>query len=186
MVEFHSLWQLLPGDDDRQSARALRHVLARRSDQDGQPREPQALRRGLARADLRVGDARHALGVSRSPRNGRGRSHDAGYRLVRRPFGGAQDRRHGGGLAPAGGAARLHRTGRALRLHASFAECARTPSFRRACAPIIGPGIATSSRRCRRSRTATSRCRQAPGSGLELVPDIDKKFTATIRVSALE
>ena len=38
MVEFHSLWQLLPAMHDRQGARALRHVLARGSDQDGQPR----------------------------------------------------------------------------------------------------------------------------------------------------
>ena len=38
MVEFHSLWQLLPAMQDRQGARAVRHDLARGPDQDGQPR----------------------------------------------------------------------------------------------------------------------------------------------------
>ena len=38
MVEFHSLWQLLPAMHDRQGARAVTHLLARRPDPDGQPR----------------------------------------------------------------------------------------------------------------------------------------------------
>ena len=62
MVEFHSMWQLLPAMTIAKALAPLRHLLARGPDQDGQPRRPPPLRRGLARADLRLGDARHAAG----------------------------------------------------------------------------------------------------------------------------
>ena len=64
MVEFHSLWQLLPA---MQIARALApfetfwHEDPIRMDSLA---EPQALRRGLAGADLRLGDAGRALARS--------------------------------------------------------------------------------------------------------------------------
>ena len=84
MVEFHSLWQLLPAITHRQGARALRDLMARRSDQDGQSREPQALRRRFAGARLRLGDAGDPLGVSRPFGDRRGRRGHARSLLVRR------------------------------------------------------------------------------------------------------
>ena len=57
MVELHSMWQLLPAMRDRPGARALPDLLARGPDPHGQPREPEALCRGLAGADRGLRDA---------------------------------------------------------------------------------------------------------------------------------
>ena len=76
MVEFHSLWQLLPAIP---IAKALApfdtfwHEDPIKMDSLG---EPQALRGSFARADLRLRDAWHPLGVPRSPGDRRrGRRH---------------------------------------------------------------------------------------------------------------
>ena len=114
-----------PRHADRTGARALRHVLARRPDQDGQPRLAQALCRSLDRADLRLRNARHPVGLSRPPGNRRGRRGHARPFVVRRHLGGQEDRHHGRGLASARRPARLHRAGGARSLHAPVAQCAQ-------------------------------------------------------------
>ena len=43
MVEFHSMWQLLPAIKIAKALAPYRHLLARRPDPHGQPRRPQAL-----------------------------------------------------------------------------------------------------------------------------------------------
>ena len=63
MVEFHSMWQLLPAIE---IARAVQDLLARGSDQDGQPRQLETLCRGQSRADQRLRNAGHPLGLPRS------------------------------------------------------------------------------------------------------------------------
>ena len=66
MVEFHSMWQLLPAIKIARALAPLRHLLARGPDPHGQPRRPQALRRGAPGADLRRPRRSAAAGPSAS------------------------------------------------------------------------------------------------------------------------
>ena len=109
-------------DDHRARASAIRYLLARRPDQDGQPRVAQALRQGVHGADLRVRDAWRPERVSRSPGNRRCRRHHAGSLLVRRRLRSQEDRRHGRSLASSNCASRLHRSGRAGRFDPPCAQ----------------------------------------------------------------
>ena len=145
MVEFHSLWQLLPAIDIAARARAIRHQSGTRTRS-----------RWTASASLkRYAEASPAPICASETLGTRWAFRDlletgaAGVVMLDISWCGGlseakQDRRHGRGLAPAGRAARLHRAGRALRLDASVAQRARTRSSRRACAPTIAPGTAIS------------------------------------------
>ena len=144
MVEFHSMWQLLPA---MTIAKALAPYGTFWHEDPIKMDSLASLKRYAAVSPAPI-CASETLGTRWAFRDlletGRGRRRDARHRLVRRPFGGAQDRRHGRGLAPAGGAARLHRPGRALRLDASFAECAECPRPGERPRLFTGPGTAIS------------------------------------------
>ena len=79
------------------------------------------------RANLRQRDACDAAGVPRIPAGRCGGRGDARSVLVRRHRRGEEDRDAGGGLGPAGCAARLHRAGGADRLGACVAELSEHP-----------------------------------------------------------
>jgi hypothetical protein len=120
-VEFHSLWDL-PTAIEIAQALAPPAVLVRGPDQDDEPRRARRLSPPDERPRHRERDARDALGVPgalRAPGDERG---DAGRRLVRRRFGGEEDRHDGRGVSPPDCSARLHRPGRAHRFGASCAE----------------------------------------------------------------
>ena len=121
MVEFHSMWQLLPA---MTIARALRpfdtfwHEDPIKMDSLG------SLKR-YAEASRPRSAHRKRLAAGRIPRsfgNGRGRRHHAGPLLVRRRLRSQEDRRHGRSLASSDCAARLHRSGRTGRFNPSRAQ----------------------------------------------------------------
>ena len=152
MVEFHSLWQLLPAMRIARALDAVRHVLARGSDQDGQPRQPQALRRGFARADLRLRDAGHAAGRSATC----SRPAPPASSCSTSPGAAAFRRRERSRRWPRPGICRSRRTiapGRSCSApRPTCRSTRRTRLSRRACAPITEPGTAISSPRCLRLR----------------------------------
>ena len=127
-----------------------------------------------------------ALGLPRSSRDRRRRRRHARSLLVRRPVGGAEDRGDGRSLAPAGRAARLHRAGRAVRLDPPVAERAERadPGERARLLPDLVPR--SRHRAAGGPRRLSSRFRAGPGLGMELAPDITKRFAATVRVSKAE
>ena len=169
MVEFHSMWQLAAGDDDRQGARAVRHVLARRPDQDGQPR-PVSKRYAEAShgADLRLGDAGDRAGRSaicwKPAPPASSCSTCPGAAAFRRP---ARSPRW-----PRPGICRSRRTIAPARWCLPpppiFRSTRRTRWFRKACAPITAPGIATSSPALPEVSDGLITVAARPGLGLEL------------------
>ena len=147
--------------------------------------EPETLRRGLARADLRLRDAGDPLGLPRPPRDRRGRRHHARSLLVRRRLGSAQDRGNGRGVASSGRAARLHRPGRARRLDASVAECAKRahPGKRARLLPHL---VSRSRHRPSGGQGGFISVGREPGHGVDLQPDLDKRFSLERRTTAIE
>ena len=65
MLECHSLWNLPHRDAHRRGAEALRSLLVRGSDQDGQPRLARRVQAADRRAGDRERDAWHPLGLPR-------------------------------------------------------------------------------------------------------------------------
>ena len=164
-------------------ARAVRHELARGSDQDGQPRRPQALRRGFAGADLRLGDARHRAGPSA---------------ISSRPAPRASSCSTSPGAAGCRRRARSRRwprpgTCRSRRTTAPGRWCSRASTHLSLNAPnALDPGerarllsdlVSRSGDRAAGGRGRLHHGAAGPGLGLELAPDIDKRFTATVRIS---
>ena len=122
MVEFHSMWQLLPA---MTIARALRpfdtfwHEDPIKMDSLGSlKRYAEASTAPICASETLGGRSR----VSRSPGNRRGRRHHAGPLLVRRRLRSQEDRRHGGSLASSNCASRLHRSGRPGRFDTPCAQ----------------------------------------------------------------
>ena len=144
MVEFHSMWQLLPAIT---IARALApfdtfwHEDPIKMDSLGDlKRYAEASPAPICASETLGG----ALGLPRSPGDRRRRRRHARPLLVRRPLRSAQDRRDGRGLAPAGRAARLHRSGGARRLDAPVAQRAERAGPGERARLSTAPGIATS------------------------------------------
>ena len=141
MVEFHSMWQLLPAI---KIAKALAPFATYWHEDPIRMDSLSDLKRYEAASPAPicgVGDARQPLGLPRPARDRCGRHHHARHLVVRRPLRGAQDRGDGGSLAAAGRAARLHRPGRARRVHASVAQRAQRarPGERAGILPDLVP-----------------------------------------------
>ena len=164
MVEFHSLWQLVPAMTIAKALAPFATFWHEDPIKMDSLASPHALCRGKPGADLRLGDAGLDICVPRSAGNGRGRRHHVRHRLVRRNFRGAQDRGDGRGVAPVGRAARLHGSGGFLRLDPSFAPCAERarPGKRARLLPDL---VSRPCRRATRGEGRRDHRRRRPGTG---------------------